>query len=125
MDEEPRLVAASFFDPLALFAIVSGMNKLVRWIRKVPLWMWLFLVLTQVGGAFGSYEHWQTSKSILAEWREHPTFNHDGVVRMEEFERSDYRDIWIHATMSVVFLACMAMKRREKLSAPSTAMRAE
>ena len=101
------------------------MEKLVSWIRKVPLWVWLFLVLAQVAGAFGSYEHWQTSKRILADWREDPIVLRDGIVRMEGLERSDYRDIWIHATMSVVFLACAALKRREKLSSPSTETRGD
>lgn len=123
--EKPRPVAASFFDPLAPFAIVGGMKKLVRWIRKVPLWVWLFLVVTQVGGVFVSYEHWQTSKKILADWREEPIFLRDFIVRMEGYERSDYRDIWIHATLSVVFLACTAIKRRGKLDSQNTEMREE
>jgi hypothetical protein len=90
------------------------MEKLVRSIRKAPLLLWLFLALTQFLGIFSSYGHWQTANLILADWRKHPSILADWIQEMEIDAAAEYRAIWLHSVLLVVFLACAAIKRGEK-----------
>ncbi len=87
------------------------MERLVIWIGKVPLGLWLFLALTQLVNIFASYSHWQATLAILADWREHPRVLRDGIEHMEVLARANYREIWISVALLMVFLACAAIKR--------------
>jgi hypothetical protein len=90
------------------------MEKPVTWIRKAPLSLWLFLVLTQIGGIYSSYTQWQKAVANLVDLRERPIFFREGIERMEGFARAEKREIWMHSVLLIVFLACAAIKRNKE-----------
>jgi hypothetical protein len=96
--------------------IVSNLRtSVIAWIHKVPLWVWIFLVFTQVGHAYKGYRDTQVSQQLLdervrLEVKLPPDFATDFVESAQSLVDRSTQGFWWAIIALPVFAACAAIR---------------